>query len=647
MSSIDKVNNVGKVQFATFQANEAKVTPRAYLNDYEYDSFNPSFKGGAAASRGFASKAGRFMRRTLLAVILGSMVATTTQSCKKDRYPVIQIVNVNENNDETNALLEQILAEIQAGNALNQTIIDMLIQQGVDVQELIALLHQNHQSLENLVTSNEEIKQVLIRIEALVTTIQTQQITLGQEQNALLSQIFTVLMNLNANNNANQEQIIALLNQLLDQLTQMSNQNAGYYAGILNAINHMNQQLQAQLLEILGAINGLDENMQAGYLAILAQLQGLEASLQASLMEILSHIDQLSAQVQAKLNQLIALASQMNQNMLACTAQIMAQLQNMQDEQAQQALDILLAMQNMGGDLQQHYIDLMNLIQNLGATQQAQLLAILNQMIHMEDEQEQQYLSILEALQNQSGESLAPILLQILAQMQNMEEAQEQQYLNVMAQLQNMAQAYHADFLALMAKLTNMQGGQEAILNAMQALNADFLAMFAQTLSHLEVIEQNQATQIAQLAEVLAKIQNGNATLDEIKDLIANISIDPQVDLSAIESLLQQILASQNTTNNLLQDQTAALGLIHTTSQALYQAMQEVIQNQEDYNINFEYYQNIQNDWLENIFNAIQDLNCDECCEQLINILIEIDQHIQDLDWNHEGIDDDLDPLLG
>ena len=131
------------------------------------------------------------------------------------------------------------------------------------------------------------------------------------------------------------------------------------------------------------------------------------------------------------------------------------------------------------------------------------------------------------------------------------------------------------------------------------------------------------------------------AHLSNIDAFLQNLNLgNVGAHLEIIEGLLTEILSSQNTSNNLLADLTETQNFILTVTQALQEQMEQVVPNQE-----------IMNEWLEAIFNKIpaaaQGCNCEECCAQIIEILLQIDEHILDLDWNHEGIDDDLDPLLG
>ena len=70
MSSIPKINNIGKVNFAKFQSNATTTNSMVSLKDYGYDSFTPSFKGGKTAVVKNAGKKG------LMALMSGLLVAS-------------------------------------------------------------------------------------------------------------------------------------------------------------------------------------------------------------------------------------------------------------------------------------------------------------------------------------------------------------------------------------------------------------------------------------------------------------------------------------------------------------------------------------------------------------------------------------------
>jgi len=691
MSSIPKINGIGKVKFAKFQANESTTSPRVFLNAGGADSFTPSFKSKAA----LAGKA-KTAVPAMLAGLMGALALTNQSCCKNDPPYVIhdytyvnQEVHVDLNQDQINEYLAQLVELMQENNAQNAAyqaqIIQILADAGVDIQTIIGYLaniDNNGQQmvihLSDLVQNSQEIKELVANIEAIA--IQYPQ--LMEENNQLLSQILAVALHLDSSNNANQEAIIALLNQLLAQVAHMDQQQAENFAAILEAMNHMNEQMQAQLLAILNSIQDLDANVQAGFQALLAQLQGMSQTMQAQLLAILNSIQGLGEDIQAMFNQFMSTFNQFSQEIQAKLAAILTQMQNMQAAQQEQFLAILNQLHNMQEAQQEQYINILNQLQNLDPgsqqilldilaqlqamhatqqqqqlqqeqqylnllqqlqnmqeAQQQQFLAIIAQMQQMEAAQQQQYLNLMNLLTQMHGENQAN-LLAILSQMVNMQDAQEQQYLNLMAQLQNMQADAQSHFLAFMTKLTNLENGQQAILDAMQGMNAEFLAKFTEALAKLDTIEANQTTQISQLAQIYAAIQNGNAHLGNIEDLIRNLNINPNVNLDVIEGLLAEILASQNTGNNLLAEMNDNISFILTVSQTLQAQMAQVTNNQE-----------ILADWAENIFNkipeAIEGCNCGDCCAQIIEILIQIDEHIQELDWNHEGIDDDLDPLLG
>jgi hypothetical protein len=245
------------------------------------------------------------------------------------------------------------------------------------------------------------------------------------------------------------------------------------------------------------------------------------------------------------------------------------------------------------------------------------------------------------------GENQA-MFLAILSQMQQMEAAQQEQYLNIMAQLQNMQGQDQTNFLALMNKLSQVTGNQEAILNAMQNMSAEFNADFASALSKLDAIEANQLTLIGQVANAYAMLQNINngvqdngETLEYIASILEGINLgDVNANLDVIKSLLNRIRLISQSNHTILQNMAANQQLILNVATNMQSQMASIVSDQE-----------ILLEWQEAIFNkipeAVEACNCEECCQQLLEILIQIDEHIQNGDWNHEGIDDDLGDILG
>lgn len=588
MSSIPKINNLGKVKFPKFQANESTTSPRVYLNDDGEDTFQPSFKAGATkVTKPFSSgliKAG-------MMVMAGLGISTTQTSCIKrepDNISATAIANAYSDNAEVVALLTQLIGLMQENNAQNAQMINQqayLITQlanlGVDIKTIIDTLGQTNTHLSDLVQGNDELKDILLRIE----TIATNGNNIAHNNSVLLSRILATALNIYNNNNANAAEIIALLNQLLGEAQNMSEQQAQYYTLILQAMGNMNQATQAQLLAILNAIHGLDANMQEAWAAALAQLQGMQAAQQQQYL--------------ALMQQLQGMETAQQQRFLA----LMRQLQGMQADQQQQFLTLMNNLTAMQADLQNKFLAIMEQLQGMDANMQASLLAILNRMTAMQ-------------------------------------EAQQQQFLAIMGQLEHMEDADQAHFIAFMEKLTNLENGQQQILNAMQNLNADFLAKFTEALAKLDRIEANQATQITQLAQIYQAIQTGNAHLNNIEEFIRNLNLGTDVNLDVIESLLQEILDSVNTGNNMLANMDANIDFISQVSETLEAQMQAVLTDQDKLL-----------EWQEAIFNKIpevmQGCQCEECCEQVIEILIQIDEHIQNGDWTHEGIDDEFDDLLG
>ena len=137
MSSIPKINGIGKVKFPKFQASNNTPNPTAPTASYGYDSFTPSFKGGKNASSKLASK----LKVAGMATIAG-LVATSC--CKpmeiNNTVNISNETNITIDQSELNAYLEHIIALLEENNAQNAAFfaqnVAFMAEHGVNIQTI-------------------------------------------------------------------------------------------------------------------------------------------------------------------------------------------------------------------------------------------------------------------------------------------------------------------------------------------------------------------------------------------------------------------------------------------------------------------------------------------------------------------------------
>lgn len=221
--------------------------------------------------------------------------------------------------------------------------------------------------------------------------------------------------------------------------------------------------------------------------------------------------------------------------------------------------------------------------------------------------------------------------------------------------LHQMTQQQAMAFQRLISILLHMQHGQDQMIGFMSQLldmANDIKELICVVINHMENFEANQIAGLQQLAQIYQEIQQGNINLQAIQELIEQLkhecNMNAQAILAALQGMMIQINNQLNQVNNNLQmlhmDLRDLKDIITNMAHEIEEQMNNILQNQ----VNG---QAIIAEWLQAIWEkipqALGNCNCEECCQQIIEILMQIIELIQNGDWNHEGIDNQLDPLLG
>lgn len=384
MSSIQPINVLDKQEFAKMNKNEMTMNSYvSYLNNVNYDSFAPSFKGGRKEAaktlttaakeegKGFLADIGKNLKnkvmKTLAILMMAGGVATMTTSCD----PIVDIdITINQDYD---ALYELLAAQNEAQNELLRQILLRLIANGETLEDINNNIINNGYKLDDLVAGNAELVAIMQRIEPKINHIDE----LSSAQVALLTNIFNVVMQIHSDSNTNYANLVAWLNQLLDKLDEMEDQEAEHHSAIIQAMVQMSEELQAKLYAILMKLNTMDQHMQQGYFALLAQLHTMQAEQQQQVLNILNKLDQIGVNLQTLLENFNNYSAQVQAGIM----QILAKLDGM-ELQLQQLVASAL---NIIGN-QETIINLMQQMQAEALAAYAEIIAHMGTI-----EQNQQY----------------------------------------------------------------------------------------------------------------------------------------------------------------------------------------------------------------------------------------------------------------
>ena len=651
MSSIQPINVLDKQEFAKMNKNEVTINPYvSYLNDVNYDSFAPSFKGGregvakpligAAGEKGHGFMAdisknlkGKLMRALAVLMMAGG-VAMGTTSCNK---PLVDIdITINQ---DYSALYELLAQQMEQNNQNHEDMLELqrlmrevllrLIANGETLEEIDQHVVENGYHLEDLVAGQEELVELVKKLVAGMAHLEE----LGEGGNALGLQILQAILTMNADQNANYDDLVAWLNDILiNKLDDMSEQEAAHHAAIIDAMMQMGEELQGTLLQILQWVSTLPEVIQNGYFALLAQLQGMSLQLGAGLIQLIAHIDQWGETFQSQFNTLIQnfnnFSAQVQAGIAAILARLDAVLHNQEAQQAQ-ILQLINNVNNWGEAFMNQLNTLLAHFDQFSEEMQAGIMLLMAQLQTMQEAQAQQVLNIINHM-DQIGE-----VLQTLLENFNQYSAQVQAGI---AQILAKIDGLTLEVQQLVVSAINIIGNQQAIIALMQQMRAEALAAYAEIIAHMGTIEQNQQANAEWLARIFVQLQNNGIQLSEINQFLQSVNFGPDVNLDVVIALLQQIIAqNEQHPNELLNNNNQNTQLI-VNAINLVKAKLNAMQN--DFNTNFS---PAHFDYLERILNAIQGIDIQTCncdCELIIQLITQIANDIHD-GINHEGYEEE------
>jgi len=428
--------------------------------------------------------AGAIFAPVATAVIgIGGLLAFGLTSCSKDRYAVIQIVNVKPENpaneqliamiDNLTKLVQQMLTEMQ-----NQS------QQNTQMINYLGTISTNLSNLYNLV------------------------LTTGQDMTDKLNEIIRLLTELMNNENLHHEGVMAYFAQLSGQLATMDENQQNNAQAILQYMQQMDANQQERFIQLLEALN----NMGANLTVILSSLGSNLENIEELIVQLLAQVNT----IQAKLNEINAVISNLNSNMQAgFQAVINAIMQN-----GATLEEILAMLENIKNLVNQ----VSNQVQQ-GNTQNQQLL---NQ--------------ILQAIQGLSTELQAGIA-QILAKLDGMDANQQNAFLQMIQHMidikagqgeQNMQMQTIINLIANLDPGSGTPVDLTPILNAIDNLNNN-------------ITNQSTAlgALLAQILGKLDDIDDKVGTIQTIATNALNVVQHMDGDNHIIIGLLEQIIANQ------------------------------------------------------------------------------------------------------
>lgn len=528
--------------------------------------------------------------------------------------------DVNGNHAELIALLNNLLDKVN----------NMSDQDAANYAAIIALLNSLLSTQSGMADNLEQILAKLNALEgqfpdlqSMLAAILAQLVTMGEQEQTnamliiegiagntqMLQQIYNAIQGIAGQNVQTQQ----LLQQIIAQLLGM-NVNINDILAVLNDNNSLLQQIFAELQNLHGTVHQNAQNivtliMQGNDLSqqILAAINGLSADLRAYYLGLMG-------QMQANgmtMEEILAWIQQNNQLL----QEILAKLDQIDQNNQAGFLNVVAHLNQIDDHLHEGVIAILNKLDQLNSNQQAGILAILNSIDNLND-------NVLNIINH-----LIDIELKL-------DEQQQQDYSQY--------------FQTIINKISQLSANQQVwfndILNAINNMHDDIGGLVVQMLAKLDTIEQNQVTQIQNIAALMDELEACGVTLVEIRDLIGGLNPwGPQADLSVIEQLLAQLLAQSQTNGQVLQqiqgNQTLILAAINSVRNQI-----TVMRDQ----LGGWFTEN--NNLLQQILDAIEglDINCDDCCEQIIIYLEQIIEILQNHDdWNHEGILEEFEDLLG
>lgn len=541
--------------------------------------------------------------------------AAALQSCTEepggntyitDNTKVITTITVNiymTDEELVNAVLEEIKAlrqEQKEQTEINKAILAELINQGISLDRILTLLEKMNmtasdifnmlkentdkqdQILEEMSKGNKEIKEQLI---AILNAINEGK-EISANNNNLLTQILVQL----GKSDENDQAIIDILNKILAKVNESIKND--------KAIAARQQQL---LFAILGKLSEIDNHLKQGIIALLDKMEQISDKNIDILIKIFNSIDDNNKNDEKTQAILIAIFNKVQESI---------DTNKEMNEKTQILLQSILDnIQNFNGDLK------------------AAVAQIIAKMDQLSDENK--------------------ILLgDILNNIQNFNDDMKTGFANVINNMDKMSEENRAFFEQILAKIDklddNAKKGLAMLINQMatsNTLNQMQLDRLNKLIAKLEQAHQddlkfyNQA--IALLSELLSKVDNLGDKADTIIDVIGNISIDADVDLSTIENMLKQILDQSKANGDVLTSIDGKMNLLAITLEGIKTQIEQLSGDNEAILKK-----------LDEILAKIPDkCNCNVELKIIIEKLETIIEEVKKGN-NHEGILDDLDDLF-
>mgnify|MGYP001069192310 CR=1 FL=1 len=566
-----------------------------------------------------------------------------------------EILNeMSKGNEEIKALLTQILNAINNGNSLSAE----------NNKLLTMILVQLGQADKNDQTLFELLNKIL---EKVTESIQTNKVIAAKQQMLLQA----ILGKLNALDDHMKQGILALLNKIdsiseknIELLTKIFNsietgkEDDGKTNEILLAIlnklqesidqnQEMTEKTHEMLFMIMDKISLLNDDMKQGVLALLGKIDTVSEKNLTLLTKIFNSVNENNKNDEKTQELLLAIydrikeSIEQNHDMTEKTHELMYMIMDKIDNLDSNMKSGILAILKQIDTASQANIDLLiKLVIKIDAigsndNESAKVLnailekieASIQQNKEMDSKTHALLQSILDNVQNFNGDLKAAVEA-LLAKMDQMSTENKTFFNDVLNKLDNMDNNAKAG-LAMLIK----QMAENNTLNEMQLDKLKVIIDKLDTAHEDDLKFHNQS--IALLSELLSKIDKLGDKADSILDAIGNISLDVNVDLSAIEKMLADILAQSQANGDVLTSIESKLNLVAITLEGIKTQIE----------INGGDNKAILKKLDEILAKIPEKCNCDKDLKVIIEILKKIAVEVGKGN-NHEGILDDLEDLF-
>ena len=550
-----------------------------------------------AATGGFAAAA-----LPKVGLVAAAMVGASAifQSCRKDNNNIYVWQNVTvafsdlvTYIQEGNALQQQVLQQLINHGILLDKIIAYLISQGQQFDDIIDLLNSMNMQLGDIIQNQEDLKPIVQDIQNTAHNIET----LTSAQNTLLSQMVTTLISIDANTQLTNEQIAELkdlIHEILAMLGQIDEHNVENYTQFMQQIAQNTQLLN----DILDAIHQLDANNQTAFNQLMAQLIGIGGDIQDLLDAVHENTD--------VLNLILTKLGSINNNIVGMQGflnNILAELISMHGDMNTndgQNMQLMLQLIDLVGENN-------TLLEGLTQQQQAQFAQLMAQIMAIIGNQNNTNVN-LETIINLIGQN-NQLIVNLTNTVNGWQQQQQQQFNQLMAQIMVMIGNQEGANATLNAILEAIQNATtQGNMNAQQIIA--LLNNMNGTIQGWQAQQQQQFYDVmAQLMAIVGNQNNANVTLNAILDAVQNCSLTVDEILSVLNDISGKMNFIQAQLQNMqVEDRAfyqAILNKLDGMSLTQQQAYVDIIQRM----INIENGQGTQTQQMQVIIDLIQNLN--------------------------------------